>query len=271
MEQFRSMTFNIRGAHFDDGDNIWPNRAALNVQTIQKYNPDIIGFQELHMGNLVTYLEHLPGYERILGPEASVMNRFQHNSIFWKPDRFEMQEFGSFYLSETPDRWSGSWETACVRSATWTRLRSLQTGNTLFYVNTHLDHISEPARQEGSKLILRRLLELRGDAPAIVTADFNAPAWMPDEQREGNVHQIYTAAGFKDTYLEAGGSETEPSRTFHGFVGDAFELDIFRIDWILTLDGAHKLETVSCEIVRDEQPPLYPSDHYPVVADLRLV
>ncbi|MBZ0287813.1 MAG: hypothetical protein K8I30_09380 [Anaerolineae bacterium] len=53
--------------------------------------------------------------------------------------------------------------------------------------------------------------------------------------------------------------------TFHGFKGAQFEADYLRIDWILTL-GA--LQARSCVIARDEQPPLYPSDHYPIVAEL---
>jgi endonuclease/exonuclease/phosphatase family metal-dependent hydrolase len=273
-EQFRIMTFNIRGSTADDGDNVWPARADLNVQTIRNYNPDLIGFQELQTGNLITYHQNLPGYMHILGVESSVMNQFQYNAIFWKLDRFEMQEFGSFYLSEKPDRWLRSWDTACVRAAVWARLRSNQTGASLLYLNTHLDHISEPARQEGTKLILRRLNDLRSEnnLPTIVTADFNARAWMPDEQREGDVHRLYSQAGYKDAYLEVGNAPNNGVNTFHGFEGTQFEAQAthLRIDWILTLDGVRRFEVDSCQIVFDEQPPLYPSDHYPVIADLRL-
>ena len=44
----------------------------------------------------------------------------------------------------------------------------------------------------------------------------------------------------------------------------------WRVDLILTHAGATAFQTTSCTIVRDAQPPLYPSDHYPVVAELRL-
>ena len=63
------MSFNIRGAILSDGDNIWPVRANLNCETITKYSPDLIGFQELQTGNWETYEECLPEYGRILGPE----------------------------------------------------------------------------------------------------------------------------------------------------------------------------------------------------------
>lgn len=41
--------------------------------------------------------------------------------------------------------------------------------------------------------------------------------------------------------------------------------------WILTKDSAKKkLHTTSCEILRDAEPPVYPSDHYPVFAQLSI-
>ena len=52
MNDLRVMSFNIRGSRFSDGDNIWPNRAPLNVETIRAHAPDLIGFQELDLGNL---------------------------------------------------------------------------------------------------------------------------------------------------------------------------------------------------------------------------
>ena len=43
----RVMSFNVRGAsHRRDGDNLWEERAAMNVETIRRCGPDVIGFQE---------------------------------------------------------------------------------------------------------------------------------------------------------------------------------------------------------------------------------
>jgi hypothetical protein len=40
------MSYNIRGALYDDGPNSWPFRAPLNVRLLQQHIPDLIGFQE---------------------------------------------------------------------------------------------------------------------------------------------------------------------------------------------------------------------------------
>ena len=47
------MSFNVRGSFRDARKkNAWRNRAALNVATIERYAPDVIGLQESQRGNL---------------------------------------------------------------------------------------------------------------------------------------------------------------------------------------------------------------------------
>ena len=277
----RLMTFNIRGARGedDDGVNAWANRADLNLRTIQGHAPDIIGFQECQSGNLAAYQTGLTGYAHTPGPPTSNAHpdRHEYLAIFWRADRFEKLDSGGFYLSRTPEMWSGDWATACVRAAHWIKFRSLETGLTFLHCNTHLDHVSKLARREGSKVILTRLTVLNGeDLPLFITGDFNTNAWNPgseeDSPRADECHQLYREAGFSDTFLVAGHQDSEDAYTFHAFKGDAYSpaehhLSL-RIDWVLTRNGKHRVETQACAIIRDQALPLYPSDHYPVVADL---
>lgn len=59
----RVMSFNVRGAsHMRDGVNVWEQRAAMNVETIRRYGPDLIGLQEVQEPNLDVYERELPGY-----------------------------------------------------------------------------------------------------------------------------------------------------------------------------------------------------------------
>src|SRR5215213_8909727 len=41
------MTFNIRTASIDDGENAWPNRKTLVAQVIERDAPDVVGLQEV--------------------------------------------------------------------------------------------------------------------------------------------------------------------------------------------------------------------------------
>ena len=273
----RVMSFNIRGfSRRRDGINRWENRAALNVATIKRYAPDLIGLQELRDESLATYREKLSGYAHILGPRAGNKAPHEFNAIFFDPTRLEVLDSGGFWLSETPDRYSSAWRTRVVRSATWAKFGSPSAGLSFLHLNTHLDHLSGLARAKGSELILHKLMELqeKDGLPTIVTGDFNClPGSFP--------YRSFVENGFEDTYLTAGNEDGEDATTFHAFKGLRYllrrcgdwvrhGLRPCRIDWILIENGRQRLRTEAHEILRDHdaKSALYPSDHYPILATL---
>lgn len=254
-------TYNIRGALYDDGKNSWPYRAPLNERLFQQHTPDLIGFQEVHEQNLAIF-HGSHGYTQNLGTPYNDTPPYQYTSIAWNSQRFRRIDSGGFWLSETPETHSRSWDTSCVRSATWVTLEWLETGVTFLHLNTHLDHISELARVEGTKLILA-FLE-KSNLPLVVTADFNCP---PASQ----AYRLFMESGFEDTYTLAGHHAVR--WTYHGYQGKTFTprtLDFDRIDWILLRNWPESVQVRSCTILEDAEPPLYPSDHYPVEAILAL-
>jgi endonuclease/exonuclease/phosphatase family metal-dependent hydrolase len=266
----RVMSFNVRGSFHDARKkNAWRNRAALNVATIERYAPDVIGLQEAQRGNLDAYLKHLPRYAHIRGPRYGNNIPHDFNTILFDPERLEPLDSGGFWLSETPYEYSRSWETRVARSATWALFRVPGTELSFLHLNTHLDHVSAMARQEGSKLIVSRTLEISDrtgvDPLAIVTGDFNS--------RPGNrTHRNFTESGFVDTYLAAGNEEGE--NTFHAFRGASYRdahphRGARRIDWIFLKDPKGRLRVKSHRIIHDadEGSGLYPSDHYPILAE----
>jgi endonuclease/exonuclease/phosphatase family metal-dependent hydrolase len=271
----RVMSFNVRGSFHDVREkNAWRNRADLNVATIERYAPDVIGLQEAQRGNLSSYRKRLPRYAHIRGPRYG--NTFPHdfNTILFDPERLEPQDSGGFWLSETPEEHSRSWQTRVARSATWALFRVPGTDLSFLHLNTHLDHVSALARREGSKLIVRRVTEVSRrtglDPPAIVTGDFNS--------RPGNrTYRTFTGSGFVDTYLAAGNEDGEGANTFHAFRGISYrdahpERGPRRIDWILSKDPKNRLRVRSHWIVHDadESSGLYPSDHYPILAEFSI-
>jgi endonuclease/exonuclease/phosphatase family metal-dependent hydrolase len=271
----RVMTFNIRGSYHGDGINAWNNRAALNVETIKRHAPDVIGFQELQSGNLDTYRNRLPEYDYVLGLRAGNKAPHEFNAIFFGPTRLEVLDSGGFWLSTTPEKHSSSWRASSVRCANWVNLRCLNTGLSFLHLNTHLDPVSKAARVEGSGLILRKMAEIQKSRenvpPAIVTGDFNcAPGSLP--------HRNFTEDGFMDTRLVTGkGDAEEEAHTFHAFEGSRYSAmrnghGSMRIDWILVKDPRQRIRTKSQLIVRDcdEESGIYPSDHYPVLAEFVL-
>lgn len=260
------MSFNIRGTVHADGDNVWPNRAALNVETIQKIAPDIIGFQELMVGNKAAYDAALDGYDHRLGPRVSMENRsgnWEHPAIYWQRDRFALVDAGDLYLSETPDHYAVDWGADQGRGLTWVQLRDRVNQRTFVFMNTHFDHVSNEARVKSAQLVSRKHAEMFPSLPVILTGDFNTMP-LPGGDSE-TAYSTFMHAGFQDAFAVASPEDAAAS-TFHGFQGPAFRGFDGRIDWVLYHDPTQQLAATSLKIVRDAVPPLYPSDHYPLVA-----
>jgi endonuclease/exonuclease/phosphatase family metal-dependent hydrolase len=152
-------------------------------------------------------------------------------------------------------------------------------------MNVHLDHYGHQSRIESSRVIVCQAEQLRKQnyLPVIVAGDFNARAWTPyDEDVSkypqpvlpqylpvGNeVHQVFMEHNYKDIYLEAGNKDQLAMNTYHDYYGDTFPPVALRIDWILALDGYQGVKAVKYTLIRDAVPPIYASDHYPIMAEL---
>jgi endonuclease/exonuclease/phosphatase family metal-dependent hydrolase len=232
----------------------------------------VIGLQEAQRGNLDAYSKRLPRYAHIRGPRYGNATPHDFNTILFDPERLELLDSGGFWLSETPDEYSRSWETRVARSATWALFGVLGTDLSFVLLNTHFDHVSALARQQGSKLVVRRIVEISDrtgvDPPAIVTGDFNS-------RPRNRTHKTFLESGFVDTYLAAGNEEG--GNTFHAFKGALYR-DAHphrgprRIDWVLLKDPRGRLGVKSHRIIHDadEGSGLYPSDHYPLLVEFSI-
>lgn len=296
MSRFTIMTFNIQGSDYELGENNWEFSAPINTQTIKKYDPDLIGFQEFQEGNRAYYAEHLPGYEYELGPLVARENDSgsgYHCAIYWKPERFEKLDAGGYFLNETPWVYALDWGVTQGRGVNYVWLRDKRTDDTLLHINTHLPHDSEEGRRNAAKLMLERLPAMRrGDIPTIMTADYNTRAvpmrdeWLvniPEEYQgrlnreergylwENAVYQAFTDAGFKDSAMGFLDPDDPNNSTIHGLRGDDFPAIGSRIDWILLMDGVKSFHVHDTQIIKDAVPPVYPSDHYPVISSVELL
>jgi endonuclease/exonuclease/phosphatase family metal-dependent hydrolase len=273
MRPIRVMTFNVQGIWPKEGPNSWANRAPLSVSTILHHDPDLIGFQEAQTGNLEVFREQLPGYVFVQGNHYGDNPPSEYTSVFWKADRFDLTDRGEFWFSPTPDVPSTGWGVNYPMGATWVKLRDRRTGKVLLHLNTHYEDgpWGAESRREATRLIISRMQALSGgELPVIATGDFN---WNPG----GEEHTRFLEAGYVDTYLAAGHVDGAVS-TFHRFEGEGYDArrysdganTFWRIDWVLVRSRAGAAAVRSCEVVTDSQPPCYPSDHYPVVAELEL-
>jgi endonuclease/exonuclease/phosphatase family metal-dependent hydrolase len=253
----RVMTFNLRFASSAASDN-WPDRLPVMERLIQRHNPDVLGVQEPVWRQMRDLDRALPEYDWV-GEGITGGTRDGFNAIFYRKDRIELLDTDCFWLSDTPEVvGSSTWGNKFVRMATWAMFRDRRDGSTFYQVNTHLDNYSESARVNSARLLLNRVRGFAPGVPVLLTGDFNAAA------TKTRPYAILTGPGaFTDTWQTARrrgpqygtyGKWKPPVRG-----GD-------RIDWILFRGNIHTLWT-AIDPFEDEG--RYPSDHYPVFADIK--
>lgn len=255
------MSFNIRFGTAKDGDNAWPNRRDLVVETVRRRDPDLLGLQESVDFQVEEMSTRLPGYAvysvpRTPGPGS------ESCAVFYRKDRFEKAAEGTFWLSETPDTAaSKSWDSSLPRIVSWVRLRDAKTGREFVFANTHFDHLGTIARLESAGLARKRLAELADGAPVVLTGDFNC-----GESSEPYRRLVGTDGAWLDTLrVHAPAIDPAGEATFTGF---GLHPGKERIDWILCTPA---WEVLDAGIDRHRGTEgRHPSDHEPVFATLRL-
>lgn len=257
-EDLKAMSFNIRYGTANDGKDAWPLRKELVLKTIKDFGPDLLGTQETLPMQAEYLKEQLPGYEYIGWSRDASANGEQCGILFRK-DRFEVIQSGQFWLSETPDeKYSKSWDSSLPRVVTWCHLKDRKAGDReMIFANTHFDHRGETARQESAKLIRRRISEHVASLPIVLTGDFNCGD-------DSVAFKELTGDSFlQDTYRQLHAQKGPDDGTFHGFSGKPGDA---RIDWILT---TKHFAVKAAAIDRTHNGERYPSDHFPVSAELK--
>ncbi|MCF8451324.1 MAG: endonuclease/exonuclease/phosphatase family protein [Taibaiella sp.] len=242
----------------NDGDNKWANRKTVLISLIRFYDFDILGTQEGLTNQLNDINEELDYYNRYGVGRDDGIDAGEHSSIFFKKDKFTLTAKGDFWLSETPDKPSLGWDaTCCNRLCTWVRLLDQQSGNSLFVFNVHYDHEGTVARDESSKLILKKISTIAGNDRVILTGDFNA----------GHQDQCYLTLAksslLKDTY-EKTANPFAFNPSFNDFGKNLKSTEI--IDHVFV---SEQIKVTKWGMLTDSYQGKYPSDHFPIMVEIQ--
>ena len=263
--ELRVMTFNLRVPFVLDGTNHWGFRKKNVIKTINEYNPDVLGTQEV-VADQADYLrEQLPEYGFRGVGRGDGHRQGEMTAVLYRRDKFREIDHGYFWLSQTPDvPGSKSWGAWSTRMCTWVKLQPLDGSPAFAIFNAHLDNMSRRARENSARLMHQRIQSLAQGMPVIVTGDFNADAGSEPYrlllagERTGLPQLLFDAFRLANPKV---GNDEGTRHDFNGGRGGN------RIDWILCNSGFAPL---SAEINRTRGLLGYPSDHYPVQATLRL-
>jgi endonuclease/exonuclease/phosphatase family metal-dependent hydrolase len=253
------ITYNIRFDNPGDGENRWDARKENLVSLLREYNPDIFGIQEglIHQ---VKYIDSVLADYNFLGKgRDDGMEAGEFCAIFFKKAEFLLLQQGLFWLSETPGTPSRGWDAALNRICVYGLFESTSTRHRFLVFNTHLDHIGVLAREKSIELILEKADTLNPDhLPVIILGDFNLE---PGDRAFENLLNRYM-----DSKSACTGEISGPEGTYNAF---RFDLPVTqRIDYIFISKG--KSEVKKYQVIADANDGLYPSDHCPVSAVVKI-
>lgn len=261
----RVMSFNIRLDTPSDGDNAWPHRKEMVARVMRFHKADFVGIQEGLPHQLEDLDKLLPYFDRIGVGRNTPEDPGEYSAIYYKKERFELLENDTFWLSESPGEVASvGWDAALPRIVTWGHFKDRKTGRMFYVFNTHFDHRGEQARVESASLILKKIREIAGEGPVVLTGDFNV---TEEDQPYGILTSSTgdsTDAELTDAFYHAEHGHHGPATTWNGFEEIVPNR---RIDFIFTNPG---FDVIQHAILAGRQDGHFPSDHLPVVADIQL-
>ncbi len=276
-------SFNIRYANQGDVErgNGWDQRAPVVAGLIRFHNFDVLGVQEALHHQLQTLQQLMPEFAYAGHGRDDGKERGEHAAIFYRKDKFRLLEGGDFWFSETPDVPGKGWDAALPRICTWVKLQEAADQRQFFAFNLHFDHVGVRARLESARLILRKIREIAGDQPVLLTGDFNV-----DQNSEG--YRIIAGSGdFADAHdtaairyaLNGTANAFDPnarteSRIDHIFLSRHFKAlrygvltDSYRAPAPRPAGDAPSANFPKEVKFRDHQARL-PSDHFPILVEV---
>ena len=249
------ISFNIRSANDPNGHS-FDERAPRMKKIIEKYDPDLIGFQEVVPG----WMKHIPEdysekYEIFHKYRCEPPDKEEGCTILWKKGQFDLLDQGYFWLSDTPNIVSQGWDCRGYhRIAVWVKLREKKTGVEFHFFNTHYG-FSDECQMKSAKLILDHFKPL-GVRTFFITGDFNMFSHSPAYKYMTGYLQDVNALLDNDT-----------SNTYHGYNPD-FKGHPGPIDFCFITPKT--VLPLGCKKITDTFDGKYPSDHYGLELDLNV-
>ncbi len=244
------VSFNIRCCNDGDGHRI-EERAPRVKKVLEKYEPDLVGFQEA----VPMWMEYI---EADYGKDYEIFNKWRaednHEStpMMWKKDKFECLRKGYFWLSDTPETESKGWDELydCYRICLWAVLKEKQTGKIITFVNTHYG-FGDNGQEKSGKLIIERIEQL--GHPAVLTGDFNLT--MDSLGYKILVNRL------SDVNME---TVKDESNTFHGYkLSEGKHIDYCFIT-------PETVKPVTSILMNETFEGKFPSDHYGICSEIEL-
>lgn len=240
------------------GEKSPENRTDEVVSNIRKYSPDSFGLQEADEGWMERLPAELTEYAHVGIGRDSDNGGGEASPVFYKKDKYELVDSGTFWLSKTPEKASKAWDAMFKRICTYAVLKDKQTGFTYAHFNAHFDHMGVIARSESVAVVTSKIAEIAPNIPVVFSGDLN-------DNEETDMYNRVLESGLRDTKKIA--VSAVGGTTYHGY-SDLLTKEL-PIDFIFVNDFTKSVEsyTVDSEKING----IYPSDHHPVISEMTLI
>lgn len=257
-QSFNVATFNIRYDNQRDSGNLWVARAPVVANLIRFHDFDVFGIQEGLKNQIDDISKTLPAYSRYGKGRDDGKDAGEHSAIYYKTEKYKLLKSGDFWLSETPDVPGKGWDaTCCNRICSWVQLQDVKSKKTFYFFNVHFDHQGVIARKESGKLMVRKISEIAGNNPVILTGDLNG-------NRESEWYQtVQNSSVLKDAY----GAVQHPYQNNSSSNGFRTPRGMGVIDHVFI---SKHFKASRWGVLTDTYFGKFPSDHFPVMATITL-
>lgn len=242
-------SFNIRGSNMDTGVNAWSNRKKMVIREFGNYQYDIVCMQEPLIDQIQDFLS-IGIYEWLGVSGQGTPDNDVFTPIFYNKKKLNVLDYGTFWLSETPDVVSRGWDGKFPRICTWAKFRDIENCRSFYVFNTHLDHVGEVAKLEGARLICRKIKEMTAEEAVFITGDMNSTPETPP---------IHTFLSEFSNSREIATEKSGPAGTAHSY-GKLYPPS--QIDYIFVNEYISVTKAIT---ITKNSDPVYMSDHYPIV------
>jgi len=259
-ESLKLMSYNIRcGLCEAEGTpQYWPERKLLLAHLIQTQQPDLIGLQEAELFQVRDLVAMLPQYQWFGEGRDDGKTKGESTAVLYRKDKLQLLSAKTLWLSETPEQVSKGWDAALNRTFTKTQFKTLKSGQSFYFFNTHFDHMGQQAQLQSALLLKTEVEQLPKESKVLLTGDFNVePSSEPYKALSKSLN---------DSALVAKDKLSQNAGTFNGF-GREPNSPSQTIDFIFV---SKNLQVASYQVDKRRYNGLYPSDHEALVAVIDL-
>lgn len=260
----RVLSYNVLCSFCDSEEayDPWEERLAFFADIFERYDPDLLGLQELALPDEVDQIVALlPGYAALYFDEPAELPD-PDATILYREARFELLDHGYYWLSPTPDEsWSKGFPGGqfLPRLVGWARLRDVEADRELLFANTHFD-ANSPSQDHSAELVMQRTAPLAAEVPVIFVGDLNSePASVAF-----TTLTTTTDYPFRDAYELA----AAPRQAANAVGPTPAWEPAGRIDHVLVSGANWEADDWAVDLYAYGPHSRVPSDHYPIYAHL---